>query len=542
MIRILRRTAAIGLFIAAGCSQPPVSIVDIPLLEMNPSGLTPLSGLLTFVTDQAARPTLRIIDDEGNELTATPSDAFVTEHEVMVLGLRPDRTNTIELSLENESGLVAPALAIDVETKPLPDIVPPITVNVSRSARMEPGVTFLPVADNDDGTVGFLVALDSQGDVIWYYDSRPDEPRRLRNGNILMQDDFVERRRLIEIDMLGRKVREWYATGVVDDPPEGAIPVATDTFHHDVLEMPSGHFLAISTEIRHNEAYPTSDTDLSAPRVPQDIIVDRIVEFIPETGEIVRDWSLFDLIDPNRIGQSYDATDFYSDAYDDIVDEPLVDWTHANGLIYDEAADTLILSIRKMSAVVKIDLAANELLWILGDPTGWGQDWQDLVLEPDGEVSWPYGQHAPELLPTGSMLLFDNGSWGRSYPPNEPAPIEERYSRAVEYLVDEENMAVKELWAYGSLETDRFYSSFASEADHLPLTGNILIVSGGQQVDDASNPVYVGYESDTPPRVSVSVKEVSHDDPSEKFWDIEIDTLDRGWWAYRVERLPSLYP
>ena len=542
MTRIARACVLLSLIGSAGCAPPPPAIVDAPVLLMNPSGRAPLAALLTFTSDQPARATLTIRDDDFNQMTAIPSAAFSTEHELMVLGLRPGRVNTIEVSLENENGLAAPALTIDVETSPLPAMVPPIDVNVSRPPRMEPGVTFLPVFDASTDNTGFVVALDAQGDVVWYLDTSVDEPRRLRNGNFLINDEFIERRRLVEIDMLGREVRHWYATSITDDPPDGAIPVATDTFHHDVLEMPSGNFLALSTEIRRIDAYPTSDTDPTAPTEPRDIAVDRIIEFRPATGEIVRSWSLFDLIDPNRISQSFDATDFYARSYDDILDEPPIDWTHANGLVYDEATDSLILSIRKMSAVVKIDLTANELVWILGDPTGWGPEFSRLLLEPVGELDWPYGQHAPEITPTGTLLLYDNGSWGRAYPPAEGDPIEERYSRAVEYRIDEENLTVTQLWSYGGLETDHFYAAFVSEADRLPATGNILLVNGGQEVDDDGKPVYVGYEAEEYPRVRTSLMEVTNTTPAEKLWEISIDTIDGSWGSYRAERLPSLYP
>ncbi|HUF71919.1 MAG TPA: aryl-sulfate sulfotransferase [Gammaproteobacteria bacterium] len=542
MTRFARLAAVLGLLSAAGCSPSPPTVIGTPVLLMNPSGRAPLAGLLMFRTDQRARATLTIRDDENNAVTATPNDGFDTLHELMVLGLRPGRNNTIEVSLETERGLAVPGPSIDVETKPLPGSVPPIDVRVSRPPRMEPGVTFLPVFDSDVENVGFIVALDAQGDVIWYYDVAVDEPRRMENGHFLMMDDFRERRRLVEVDMLGRTVRRWHATGITNDPPDGAIPVATDTFHHDVIILPSGNFMALSTELRHVEDYPTSDTDPSAPREPRDIAADRIIEFVPETGEIVRSWSLYDLIDPNRIAQSFDATHFYDGAYDNILDEPPVDWSHTNSLVYDEPTDTLILSIRKMSAIVKIDLAASELVWILGDPTGWGPEFQDLLLEPVGIVDWPYGQHAPEILPSGNLLVYDNGSWGRAYPPNEGAPIEERYSQAVEYAIDEENMTVRQIWSYGGFGTDHFYSAFAGEADRLPQTGNILLTNGGQEVDDAGRPFYAGYESDVWPRVKLSMIEVTHETPAEKLWEISIDTVDGGWGAYRAERLPSLYP
>ena len=145
-------------------------------------------------------------------------------------------------------------------------------------------------------------------------------------------------------------------------------------------------------------------------------------------------------------------------------------------------------------------------------------------------------------MPSGNLLIYDNGSWGRAYPPNEGDPIEERYSRAVEYAIDEASMTVRQIWSYGGLETDLFYSAFVGEADRLPETGNILLTNGGQEVDDASRPFYAGYEADVYPRVKLSIMEVTHSTPAEKLWEISIDTLDGGWGAYRVERVPSLYP
>jgi len=509
---------------------------------MNPSGHTPLAGLLSFTTDRPTRATLRITDDQNHELMAPTEDAFTTAHALIVLGLRPDRRNTVEVSLEAEGGAVADALSIDVTTRPLPDSVPAIDVKLSRPARMEPGITLVPVFDASQDSVGFTVAIDPQGDVLWYYDSTSDEPRRISTGNFLSMNEFAERRSLIEYDMLGRVVRQWWATNIVNDPPSGAIPVAIDDFHHDIIELPSGHFLTLSTEIRHIDDYPTSNTDPVAPREPRDIAVDVLYEFDPATGDIVRSWKLFDLIDPNRIPQAFQATDFYKNAYDDILDEPPIDWSHGNGLAYIEETDSLILSIRKQCAVIKIDLGTGKVRWILGDPTGWGPEFADLLLKPVGDVDWFYGQHAPEITPDGTLLLYDNGAWGRAFPPNEPETIDEAYSRAVEYAIDEDNMTVQQLWSYGSLDGDRFYSSFVSEVDTLPQTGNLLLSNGGQEVDDQSLPAYAGYEVDEPLRVKLSVYEVTHTVPPEKLWDMEIDTLDGSWGVFRTERLPGLYP
>lgn len=55
---------------------------------------------------------------------------------------------------------------------------------------------------------------------------------------------------MVEIDVLGNILRRWHFTGTAKDIAEGSIPVATDTFHHDYTELPSGNILLLSTENR----------------------------------------------------------------------------------------------------------------------------------------------------------------------------------------------------------------------------------------------------------------------------------------------------
>jgi len=524
---------------AAGCSQPPPEISGAAILEMNPSGIAPLAGLLTFTTDQPARATLRISDTAGNELTVTPFDEFLTDHELMLLGLRPDRSNQIEVFLENPAGGMRSAMTFDARTPPMPSRMPEIQVTVSHPELMEPGITLQPVFSDGSPEDGFIVGLDAAGKVVWFLDDLFDEPRRLQNGNLFGNPDSNERKTLQEIDMLGRVVREWHATGIDGNTPDGTIPVDTDTFHHDSLEMPSGNFLVLSSEIRHLESFRSSRRDGAvAGPFPRDIIGDRLIEFSPQDGTIVRDWKITDLIDSSRVARGAMNTNFYESAYDEILDDPLSDWSHANGIWYDEATDTAIVSIRKQSAIVKIDLAANELLWILGEPTGWAPEFTDLLLEPIGELEWTYGQHAPQITPTGTLLVYDNGSGGRAHPPNQGLPMSETYSRAVEYEIDEANGTVRQIWSYGGPGSEHFYSDFVSEADPMPITGNVLLTNGGQLVTEDGQQT----QNQGAGRVWLSVMEVTHAMPAKKVWEIVIDTPTGEWGAYRSERVPSLYP
>ena len=545
-LTLFRFLVAVGIAAASGCTAPGADVDRPPIsgpitVEMNPSGIAPLSGLIRFSTDRPMRATLTISDGEHDDVTVTPVDAFNTEHELMLLGLRPSRSQRVEISLEDSAGQISDAGGFDVRTDDLPHWLPPIETTISMPERMEPGITLLPVFEDNDPLYNFVVGLDNCGDIVWFLYHGVDELRRMQNGNLLTITDGIAKNHLKEFDMLGRIVREWQAVGTIENVPDGVIPVEMDTFHHDILEMPSGNFLAISSEIRHLDAYRSDDMrGQEVGPYPQDVIADRLVEFRPDTGEIVRDWKMTDLLDRNRPvhGPQEFVYRFYDRAYERVLEQPLPDWTHMNGIFYDAATDSVIASIRKMSSIIKLDLADNELVWILGNHAGWGPGFTDLLLEPISDLTYTYGQHAPEITPTGTLLLYDNGSYGRAFPGTARQPMAERYSRAVEFEIDETAGRVRQIWSYGGPGSEHFYSEFVSEADRLPLTGNTLLDSGGQMVTkdgEQTNNFDAG-------RVWVSVKEVTTTTPAEKVWEVVIDDPMREWGSYRVERVPGLYP
>ncbi len=527
----------LSIIVLIGCNRPPSLTSEVDL-TMNPSGRTALSGVLTFSTDQLSRVTLTISDGE-NTSTVTPDGGYSTEHEVMVLGLRPGRAHTIDIAFENENGEAGPLSRVTAETPALPDHYPPIDVVLSRPARMEPGVTILQFArlknQLPDPDFGLLLAVDAQGDVVWSYetDHGVDEARRMQTGNLLYQDF---RTGVVEVDMLGRIVNRWHATETKRNQPESAIPIDAYTFHHDVLEMPSGNILVLATEPRTFDSYPTSEEDPDAPREPATVIGDVLIEF-DRDGTKVREWKILDLLDPYRLGYGSLDTNFYREVYAEILEEPGYDWTHVNGIYYIAGEDAVIASSYHQSAVFKLDLGSGELQWILGPHDGWNSPWKELLLEPNGELTWQWYQHAPELTPHGTVLLFDNGS-ARAFPPDPPLEPLETYSRAVEYRIDEANQSVEELWSFGGPGEDWFYSGFVSDVDYLPTNDNVLVTVGGQVRKPDGTP------GDGPPdgHIWATLYEVTHTTPAERVWEIVIDDPDTSWIVYRSERLPSLYP
>ena len=111
-----------------------------------------------------------------------------------------------------------------------------------------------------------LLVVDHAGEVLWYYrmDSRISDFELLRNGNLIyVTQDY----RLIEIDWLGNTIHEWYASERPQGPAEGATPVETLTFHHEIDELPNGNLVVLGSERKEINNYYTSETN--AKRSPQ---------------------------------------------------------------------------------------------------------------------------------------------------------------------------------------------------------------------------------------------------------------------------------
>ena len=96
---------------------------------------------------------------------------------------------------------------------------------------------------------------------------------------------------------------------------------------------------------------------------------------------------------------------------------------------------------------------------------------------PDFE--WAWYQHSAELLPDGSILLFDNGD-NRGY--QQPGT----YSRAVIFRVDEAAGTVRQVWAYGKARGAETYSRIVSDVDFDAERGVVTFAPGAVARETAS--------------------------------------------------------
>lgn len=441
-----------------------------PTFTVDPSGRAPLTAMFEFETDIPCAAVLAV--DGGNDSWRRLIEADGERaHRVPVLGLKPDTEYRLEIILSKGDGELPAGerFGVDHKTDPLPDDFPIFNIRICDDEDRDYGYFLFALRNSGAAETapgnGRIVAINLMGEVVWLFNQGGNlaDFRRLQNGNLM----YVTRGAVVEIDMLGTELNRWSGRSAGGRTTEGGgIALDMEGIHHAAMELPNGNLVAIGIEVRRLAAYPTSETDPDAPKAPADVKGDTIVEF-DRSGKIVNTTSLFDILDVDRIGYySVTSGEGGGPGGDG-------DWSHANGIDYDPADDSYVISVRHQDCIIKIGREKGELRWILGDHTGWGEAWQKYLLEPIGDVGWPYHQHDPSFTMSGGILCFDNGNC-RAIPFNPRMAPADSYSRLVEYEVDEENRTVKQLWAFGGENGEKIYASSQGGAVEVPGTGTFF--------------------------------------------------------------------
>ena len=185
-----------------------------------------------------------------------------------------------------------------------------------------------------------------------------------------------------------------------------------------------------------------------------------------------------------------------SDRFGDIAGVgPGRNWAHVNSIDYDPTDDSIILSVRNQSAVVKIG-RDHQVKWILASPEGWRSPWKDKVLKPvnasgqmlkvegstcEGGFDWTWTQHSAFRVDEKStkdviyVSVFDNGD-GRGM--EQPALPNMKYSRAVVYKIDQKKMTVQQVWEFGQERGNDWYSPVTSLAKYQADKDPVMVYSG----------------------------------------------------------------
>ena len=505
----------------------------------------PLRAEVRIQTSEPTPVAVEVRGPDGTGFRVTPPDPVVDgDASVPLLGLRAGTTYDVSLRLGpgDDTRTVA---AGRLETGQLATDLPPI--DVATAATSDDALTLFdasptpPPGQPAGPHHGYVVVVDGEGEVVWYEATEQpvQDVRRTDRGTLLFIYDETGARELLPT---GELVREWSGTTALDHVPldeagrrivtPEAIRVDTDQMHHEIVELPNGNLLTLSREVRTVE-FPRAICDDEPFDGTYTIAGDVVVEFDPDTAEIHREISLFDVLDPlddvDRLVPDEFCSAYLERRYPG--DTPVRDWSHANAVVLDERRNALLVSVRHTDSVVAIRYSddehgpAGELLWELG-PAG------DLRLEGGGE--WFLHQHAPRARPDGSILLYDNGNRRPGTSLEDPARLP--YSRAVAYHIDPAAGTATQAAEYRFPTADGVYAPFVGDADDTG-AGTVLITHGGLLEPLAHSPMIEG--------VVQHARLVEVDaDTGEVRLDLRIRDPEgaEGWRVYRAERIPTLYP
>lgn len=418
----------------------------------------------------------------GGERRVPPTE-LGRSHSFSVTEMRSERSYELIFVVEDEQGAEIERHTRTFVTGPLPANTPSASVS---SVLEEDGALFLmgPAPKDPSGLASedeaLALAVDRDGEVIWYLQNpgvtpafAPRDVRLRTDGTlaVLVPGGWNL------FTLTGEVVKKYRS------------PREELYFHHDVIDLPTGGFATLAGNARK----------LEVPDLGGEVIVrgDLIVELNAD-GEIIWEWSTFDHLDTNRYPGPLSLNPLIVG-----IDEVVYDWTHGNAVVYLEAEDAYLLSLRHQNWVLKIDRGTGEVLWKLG-PEG---DFS--LVDGDGEsAEWFYSQHNPNLSADGVLTLFDNG--------NERPWDTEPYSRAVSYQLDEVNMTATQIWSHSI----GIYSNFLGGVEKTQAQ-RWLVAGGGNRSFEAPG----------------KVEEVPATPSATPTWSLTYPESV----IYRVHQIPSLY-
>lgn len=427
---------------------------DAMLIEPNPYGTNTLSLYVYFRTGEPSEVsyTVSVNDDDIPDFEAVPcgEDTYGTEHEFQVIGLIPDKKNTVTFTVTEENG----------EEKTYE-----YTYNMGSLAGKEE-VELEQTTDQDNTeqlSNGLYVILGNDSDeqdFMYYYDNygilRGEIPLiGYRSHRLLFKDGLmyysISETKIAAVNQLG-KVEQIFDTGQYE-------------LHHDYVFDDDGNLLVLATDT-------TSDT-----------VEDRIIRINTSTGEVDCVLDLGDLF-----GEYKKNCVKNSDGD--------LDWMHINTIQW-MGDQTVLLSSRETSTIMKIkDLYTSPAVaYMIGEESFWKDTgYEKLLLQKDeseGEFSGTGGQHSityeqDPSLPEGEyyIYMFDNNlgisetnpdyDWSQ-IPGIETSVKEGKTSYYYKYKVDE-NKGTYTLVQSFKVPFSAYVSSVQENG------GNILIDSGMQGI------------------------------------------------------------
>lgn len=520
-------TAALPLraLAAGGPSGPKVKYQVQGLLGevvVNPYRIAPLTAIIRNGGYVVTDATVRIVPKpEGQEIKYKVSDVDLLTHSgIPVFGLYADWVNTVEVSYTRTTNGTNPKSEKITESYRIycgPAYAPSNGTTAQKSGlfntkviKVEKGfedrlylvnniLDHYPQAERavwNNPTGGSLEwggypqvgIIDTKGELRWYLHAEPIfDASSIYQGGVMMgfrqNDDGMLTwgygQRYAKYDIMGREVFN------------RRLPEGYDDFSHALEPMQNGNYLVRVSSANYKRP------DGRNVRTVRDVIIE-----VDSEGRVVDEWNLNNILDPYRstviktldqgavclnidaklAGHTMSAEELAaidkSDNFGDILGTGAGrNWAHVNSVDYDPTDDSIIVSSRHQSAIIKIG-RDKKVKWIIGSHEGWKKPFADKLLTPvdasgkpiacdkfmnhcENKFDWTWTQHTAwrinEKSKKGDVYLtvFDNGD-GRGM--EQPALADMKYTRLVVYRVNESKMTIEQIWTYGEEKGHDYYS------------------------------------------------------------------------------------
>mgnify|MGYP001625278922 FL=1 len=357
-----------------------------PLAVLNPFGTASNELYLYFQTDVATKVsyTIHVEDEDIPDYTAYAADASGQEysriHEFQIIGLVPGETNQVTMTISGSWGNARQIVSFTVE---MPETrsgyATKLEVTDGSSDAAQAGGLFAMMRVN--GYLGYGFFYDNDG--ILRYEMVLEGyglDRMLFDGNEIIT--CVSSSKLARINGLGQVTRVYDLEGY--------------ELHHDIGFGADGEVLALAEE------------------VDGETVEDRVLSIDLESGEVS------EILDFTQVMQGYfDMTRPVTPTDDFFWQAGEWDWIHLNSLQYMPEDDSLIVSSRETSTIIKVTgiHSAPAVDWLAGDSRFWADTpYADLCLTQVGDFVPQYGQHCVELLAQEgdgvyTLVIYNNNYW-----------------------------------------------------------------------------------------------------------------------------------
>ena len=509
---------------------------DLGEVIVNPYKISPLTAVIKNGGYELLTAHVRVVPkDGGQEIAYDVSKAQLLTHAgIPVFGLYADYSNKVEVKYSYrfdgkevkgehtytiycgplrgiESGAAGEKnLMFDVEVKKVDPEFKDRLYFVNNFGNAH-GADTRAVWNNPEGgalTWSFIpkiAIIDTTGAIRWYLDASTIwDPESIYTKGVMMgfkqNDDGAVSwgygSTYVKYDIMGRKAFN------------RRLPAGYSDFSHSLDPMPNGHYLlrVASADLRR--------LDQKRVRTVRDMIIE-----VDAGGRVVDEWRLFDIldpyrsnvikaldqgavclnIDPSKAGHTLTAEDLAkqetSANFGDFAGTgPGRNWAHVNSVDYDPTDDSIIISSRHQSAIIKIG-RDKKVKWIVGSHEGWKKEFQDKLLTPidkngkplkcegskcEGGFDWTWTQHTGWRIDSKSdkdvfyLSVFDNGD-ARGM--EQPALPEMKYSRAVIYRIDQKKMTIEQVWEYGKERGFEWYSPITSVTEYQADKNSVFVYS-----------------------------------------------------------------